>query len=157
MRANDALSGFVIIVLALAMIALTYGFPPFPGQKYGPSLFPRILGTGLIICGAMLIVRGAAAHRAGGHWIELAPWVREPWRCGAFVLTLSAILIYIAASEFVGFIPVAILFLGAMFAWLGVRPLTAVIASAAATIAIHWFFGALLRVPLPRGLLTNIL
>ena len=44
MRANDAISGLVLIVLALAMMALTMQFSGIPRQKYGPALFPRILG-----------------------------------------------------------------------------------------------------------------
>ena len=65
MRANDALSGLVLILLSLAMIALTLSFPAFPGQKYGPALFPRILGTGLIVCGAILIWNGINSRKAG--------------------------------------------------------------------------------------------
>jgi putative tricarboxylic transport membrane protein len=157
MRANDAISGLVLIVLSGAMIALTASFPDFPGQKYGPALFPRILGAGLIICGAILIWHGIVARRAGAPWGEIAPWMREPRRLGSFLLTLGMLVLYILASETVGFIPIALVFLGSLFLWLGVRPLTAVITAVLATAAIQYFFASLLRVPLPRGWLTNIL
>lgn len=158
MRANDALSGLIIIVLSLAMIAFTATFPAFPGQKFGPALFPRILGTGLILCGLLLIWNGIAARRAAGApWIEIAPWVREPWRLGSFVLVIALLIAYILVSETVGFIPVALAFLLALFFWLGVRPVTAVLTAIVATFAIHWFFATMLRVPLPRGWLTTIL
>ena len=157
MRANDAIAGLVLIVLSLAMIALTLGFPDFPGQKYGPALFPRILGVGLIVCGVLLVRNGLAARHAGAAWVEVAPWVYEPWRLGSFLLVLAMLLLYIVASETIGFIPIALVFLGGLFLWLGVRPVTAVVTALAATIAIHWFFGSMLRVPLPRGLLTNLL
>ena len=157
MRANDALSGFVIIVLSLAMIAFTTTFPAFPGQKFGPALFPRILGAGLILCGAALIRNGLAARKAGTSWVEIAPWVREPWRLTAFVLVLTLLIAYILVSETVGFIPMALAFPLALFFWLGVRPFTAVSTAVVATIGIHWFFASLLRVPLPRGWLTTIL
>ncbi len=39
MRANDAISGLVLIVLALAMIALTANFPSFPGRNTGRRCF----------------------------------------------------------------------------------------------------------------------
>jgi putative tricarboxylic transport membrane protein len=156
-RANDAISGLLLIVLSLAMIALTQSFPDFPGQKYGPALFPRILGAGLIMCGAVLIWNGLMARRAGAPWLDVAPWVYEPWRLTSFLLVLGMLLLYIVASETIGFIPIALVFLGGLFLWLGVRPITAVVTAFAATIAIHWFFGSLLRVPLPRGLLTDFL
>lgn len=157
MRANDALSGFVLIVLSLAMIAFTFTFPAFPGQKYGPALFPRILGTGLILCGFVLIWNGWAARKEGAKWLEIAPWVRDPWRLTSFFLVLALLLLYILLSETVGFIPIAFLFLLALFYWLGVRPITAIITAVVATLAIHWFFSNLLRVPLPRGWLNTIL
>jgi putative tricarboxylic transport membrane protein len=156
-RANDALSGLVLIVLAAAMIALTASFPSFPGQKYGPALFPRILGTGIIICGALLVWRGLAERRAGAPWVDVAPWVREPWRATSFVLVLAMLLLYILAAETIGFIPIAIVFLLALFLWLGVRPIPAVIIAVVATVVIFYFFAQTLRVPLPRGLLTNLL
>lgn len=157
MRANDALSGLVLILLALAMIAITTTFPAFPGQKYGPSLFPRILGTGIILCGAILIWQGLAARRVGAPWVQVAPWVFEPWRLGSFLLTLATLVVYILVSETVGFIPLAMLFLLGMFVWLGVRPLSAAVIAVASTLTIHWFFATLLRVPLPRGWLNSVL
>jgi putative tricarboxylic transport membrane protein len=156
-RANDIISGLVLIVLALAMMALTISFPAFPGQKYGPALFPRILGVGVIICGVFIIWNGLLARRAGAPWVEIAPWVYEPWRVGRFLLTLAMLLLYVLVSETVGFILVSLVFLGSLFLWLGVRPVTAVVTSIVATISIQYFFGTLLRVPLPRGWLTNIM
>jgi putative tricarboxylic transport membrane protein len=156
-RANDIISGLVLIILALAMMALTIDFPAFPGQKYGPSLFPRILGTGVIICGALIIMNGVRARRAGAPWVEIAPWVYEPWRVGSFLLTLAMVLLYILVADTVGFILIALVFLGSLFLWLGVRPVTAVLTAVITTIAIQYFFGTLLRVPLPRGWLTNVM
>jgi putative tricarboxylic transport membrane protein len=156
-RANDVISGLVLIVLSLAMIALTANFPEFPGQKYGPALFPRILGVGVIICGALIIMNGLRARRTGAPWVEIAPWVHEPWRVGSFLLTLVMLLLYILVSETVGFILIALVFLGSLFVWLGVRPLTALVVTVVATLSIQYFFGTLLRVPLPRGWLTNFM
>lgn len=157
MRANDAISGLILILLSLAMIAMTSTFPAFPGQPYGPSLFPRVLGTLLIICGALLIWRGLAARRTGAGWVEMAPWTREPWRIVSFFLMLGSLLLYILAGDTIGFIPIAIVILLALFLWFGVRPLSAVVTAVVATFAIHWFFATMLRVPLPRGVLDAIL
>ncbi|MEY9183425.1 putative tricarboxylic transport membrane protein [Bradyrhizobium sp. USDA 326] len=157
MRANDAIAGLVLIVLSIVMIALTASFPDFPGQKYGPSLFPRMLGAGLIVCGGILIWNGLTARRRGAPWVEFAPWVREPRRLATFLLVLILLLLYIFAAETVGFIPLALLFLGTLFLWLGVRPWIAVVTALVGTFTIYWFFATLLRVPLPRGWLNSIL
>jgi putative tricarboxylic transport membrane protein len=157
LRANDILSGLALIVFSLAMIALTLTFPDFPGQKFGPALFPRILGVGLTLCGAVLIRNGLAARRAGAPWLEHAPWTRDPWRVTSFLATLALLVVYILASESVGFIPIALVFLLVLFVWLGVRFVPAVLTAVVTTIAIYWFFSTMLRVPLPRGWLDAIL
>jgi putative tricarboxylic transport membrane protein len=157
MRANDAICGFVLMVFAAVMLTMAASLPEFPGQKYGPALFPRVMASGLLICGALLIWRGFTARVPGMRWVEFAPWTRDRWRLGSFFLMLGLILLYILVSDTVGFIPLGIVFLGALFLWFGVRPLTAVITAVMGTIVIHWFFSTLLRVPLPRGWLNTIL
>lgn len=157
MRANDAICGIVLILLAAVMIALAASLPEFPGQKYGPALLPRVLGTGLILCGGLLVWRGLATRTAGARWVEWAPWTRDRWRLGSFVLMLAMLLLYILVSETVGFIPLGVFFLLGLFLWFRVRLLSAVIVAIVATLTIHWFFATMLRVPLPRGWLNTIL
>ncbi len=158
MRANDILSGLALIVCSLAMIALTVSFPDFPGQKYGPALFPRILGAGLILCGAALVRNGLAARRAGAPWLELAPWTHEPWRVDeplahAWLCCWSISWPPRRSASFRS----RSCSCWRLFVWLGVRPVPAVLTAVVTTIAIHWFFSTMLRVPLPRGWLNAIL
>jgi putative tricarboxylic transport membrane protein len=157
LRANDAISGVVLIVFSLAMIAFTLSFPGYQGQKFGPALLPRILGVGLIVCGAILVRNGLLARRGGAPWLVMAPWVLDPRRLASFVLVLVMLLFYILTSETVGFIPTAVVFLTVPSLWLGVRPLLAIVTACVSTVVIYWFFASLLRVPLPRGWLTTIL
>jgi putative tricarboxylic transport membrane protein len=157
MRTNDTISGIVLIALGALMIYLTLGFPDFPGQKYGPSLFPRILASGLILCGVILAIRGLSAHSAGAPWVTFADWTREPRRLASFLMLPALVILYILVSEPIGFLPVAFAMLLFLFLWFRTRPLVAVVVAAAATWIVHWFFASMMRVPLPRGLLTNIL
>lgn len=156
MRANDAVSGLLLIALAAFMIALTANFPPFPGQRYGPALFPRLLGTGIILCGAILVVRGLIERRAGERWVTFAPWTREPWRVVSFFLTLALVLAYIVASETIGFLPVAFVFLVTLLIWFRVTPITALPLAFVSVLIVNYFFAHLMRVPLPRGFLNSI-
>lgn len=155
MRFNDAVVGFALIVLAGAMIAMTFAFPPFPGQKYGPSLFPRIIGGGIILFSLLLMLR---EWRGGGRpLLVLDGWARQPRRLASFALMLAAMLFYILASEPLGFMPTAFLTQLVLFLWFGVRPVTALVVATAMTIAVQYFFGNLMRVPLPRGILDSVL
>lgn len=157
MRVNDVVAGIVLIAISVFMFALTLSFPPFPGQKYGPSLFPRILAVAIIFCGVLLIIRGLKSRRAGEPWASVVPWMRQGPSVLSFLAIPLAILAYILLSEPIGFAPVAFAILGLLFAWFGVKPLNAVIIAAVSTWTIHFFFANLMRVPLPRGLLNYIL
>lgn len=155
MRFNDTVVGAAFLLIAGAMIAMTFSFPPFPGQKYGPSLFPRILGAGIILCSVLLILR--ERRSAGRPWLVIEDWVRQPGRLASFALMLAAMVFYLVASEPLGFIPTAFLIQLGLFLWFGVRPMTALIVAVCMTIAVQYFFGNLMRVPLPRGVLDSVL
>lgn len=157
MRFNDAVVGAAFLLIAAAMIAMTFSFPAFPGQQYGPSLFPRIIGAGIIGCSALLIVRGVRERATGGRWLQPDDWTGNPRRVASFALMLAAMAFYVVASEPLGFIPCAFLIQLVLFLWFGVRPLTAGVVAAAMTLLVHWFFGSMMRVPLPRGILDSVL
>lgn len=152
MRANDAVVGLVLILFAVAMFAVTLSFPAFPGQNYGPSLFPRILASGIAIGGLLLVGRGLIARRAGADWLTMDPWTREPHLVINFVGVLAALVFYIFAAETLGFIPTAFVILAGLIWRLGSRPPIALLVAAGTTVVIQWFFGGIMRVPLPRGI-----
>ena len=157
MQANDAVTGAIFTVLAVVIFFVAGTFPDFPGQRYGPALFPQILAVGLGCCGLLLIARGVRARQQGGAWIALDGWARNPVHVISLLLVLALVTIYILISEAIGFLLVAFGLLLILMLWFGVKPLTAVITSAIATYVTHWFFGSMMRVPLPRGILTDYL
>jgi putative tricarboxylic transport membrane protein len=131
-------------LIGLAAILLARDFPPIPGQVYGPALFPVALGAGLALCailvalqapvpaGAPATVRGriAALGAALAPLLVMLGWDVMGWPLMAF--GLGAALLMLA----------------------GTRPVPALLAGAAVA-ALTWvIFAMVLRVPLPRGLLT---
>jgi putative tricarboxylic transport membrane protein len=157
MRVNDAISGAVLILFGCVVFWLTLSFPPFPGQKYGPSLFPRILAVGLMVCGGLLVIRGLRHRTVGAPLVSIADDLRSGRAVASLFAILGAILFYIVASERLGFLLASGAILLALFLWFRVRLVTALIVAPVATWIIHWFFGSVMRVPLPRGLLTNFI
>ena len=157
MRVNDIVSGTILIAAAAAMVAYTRTFPSFPGQHYGPDLFPRILGVLLIIFGGLLVVRGLRARVAGAPLVSAPEWATRASGLVSVGLVLGVILAFVLFQNVIGFIPLGIVSLVGLFLWFGVKPLQAGLIGVASILIIHWFFSSLMRVPLPRGLLDPFL
>ncbi|WP_137176564.1 tripartite tricarboxylate transporter TctB family protein [Roseomonas sp. AR75] len=154
MRLNDALLGAILLGFAGWVWWMTTFFPAFPGQDYGPNLFPRILAGAIGVCGLLLILRGL---RSRAPLVMLDGWTREPARLVSFLLIPGAALFYILVSDFLGFIPTAFLILLVLALWFRARLLVALPVAAGVTLTVHWFFSGLMRVPLPRGLMDPLL
>lgn len=154
MRLHPSLLGLLLTALAAAFFGYTFTFPAFPGQKYGPELFPRAIALGIALCGLVLIVRG---WRSGMPWLSLDPALREPRRLVSLLATLGAVVFYLLAAPALGFLPVAAILIGALAWWFGSRVWVAVAAGVVASLVVHWFFASIMRVPLPRGLFMQLL
>ena len=150
MKLNDAVWGVLLLALAGAVLWNIQGFPRIPGQNIGPAAFPGVLAVALAACAVLLIVRGVGAGGARASW---GAWLRSPRHVGNFALTVGAIVFYIAAVHWLGFLFTATLILLALFLKLRVRPLLAVVVALAAVFVIHLVFYKVLRVSLPWGVL----
>jgi putative tricarboxylic transport membrane protein len=153
MKVNDAVFGLALAALGGTVLVSVQGFPKIPGQSVGPALFPGLIAAGLCIAGLLLVVRGLR-ERAGAPWFQWDEWVRSPRHVLALAVLLGSIVFYIAAANWLGFLPVALVILTSMFSVLRVPPARALLLAAVATLVIHFAFYKLLRVPLPWGLLT---
>lgn len=154
MRLHDTLLGLVFMALAAAFFAYTFTFPEFVGQRYGPSLFPRLLALGIFACGAVIALRG---RRSGAPWLQWRPEMREPRRLLAFAAVPGAVVLYLLVAERLGFLPTAAVVVGGLSWLFGVRGLKAVLLGIGVALAVQWFFGSLMRVPLPRGIFMALL
>jgi len=157
-KLSDTIWGLLLLLLSLAVLWHIQSFPPMPGQRFGPAVFPGVTATALGVCALMLIVKGLAHRRAAGDehvWGSLAPWTRSARHVTAFLLVIGVNVLYIVVSTPLGFIPTAVAYLSALFLVFGVRarwilPLAIVI-----TLVIHYVFYKLLKVPLPWGVLER--
>lgn len=153
MRFNDLVSGAIMIAAALLVIVLTLRFPEFPGQNYGPAVFPRLLSVLMILCGLLMVIRGYASWRAGAPLAEIPSWARDPVNVVSALLVLGSALAYIFILDAIGFVPLTLVVLLILFLWFKVRVPVAVVTAFVAAFGINWFFASLMRVPLPRGLM----
>jgi len=153
-KLNDAVFGLLLLALAVTVLVVTASYPAVPAQRVGPALFPSLIAIGLAIGGLILVVRGWRVHSQVAM-IRLDPWVRSPRHVAGVLAVVGSVVFYVAAVDRLGFLLTSFAMLTALFRMFGVRWKRTVITAAIATLAIHFAFYKLLRVPLPWGFLTS--
>lgn len=155
MRFNDSVFGVVLIAFAIAEIAYAQTFPRLHGQDYGPDLFPTIIGAGLLIIGAILIVRGVA-QLASVPLMTLGDWAQDRNNVINVALLIGGVVFYILFSSRLGFVPTSMLVLSVLLFRLGSSWLVSISTALVTTLVIHTLFAKVLLVPLPWGLLQPV-
>lgn len=154
MKLNDTILGALFALLGVVVLWHVQSFPVIPGQKFGAALFPGVVAAGLVICGALLSIRGVRAR--GVRLLAIDDWARDPVTVLRFLSVPVGLLFYVLTSNFLGFHIAATL---AMLTWLlvfGLKPLWAVPLAIGFPIMMHLAFYKILRVPLPWGLLEKV-
>lgn len=151
MTIGDATSGLLAALIGVAVVVEALTFPPMPGQPIGPAVFPSIVGAGLIVAGAVLIVTSMRRRTA------TADALRDGTRPTLnFALVLVGLLFYAFAVNRLGFLLTAAVFLSVLFLAFGVRRARILPIAIAVTLVVHYAFYTLLRVPLPWGVLEGL-
>jgi putative tricarboxylic transport membrane protein len=150
LKLNDAVFGAIFLALALLVLWTIQGYPRIPGQNVGPAAFPGAVAGLLALCAVLLIVQGMRA-RAGAPWFERGAWTREPRQLIGFAVTIAGLLLYVLASERLGFLLTGIVMLLSLMLALRVKWGMALLVSVLSTLVIHIAFYKGLRVPLPWG------
>lgn len=158
MKLNDAVWGVLLALLGAAILVHVQSFPNIPGQNVGPALFPGAVAAAMCVCALLLIGRGLAArrHGAAAAWIEAPGWLRSRRHLLAFGVLVASSLFYLLAVQRLGFVLTAFVCLTALMSVLRVRPVVALPVALVMTLAIHYAFYKLLRVPLPWGVLQGV-
>ena len=172
MKSNDVPIGAGLLVLALLILWHVSSFPPAPGQPYNAALFPGIAGSRPGAGGdradrhrARKKQRDRSALASGRRRRSRAPRATSqdagsardrqvPSRLLAILFTAGAIVFYLIAANFLGFIITGIDHPGG--ADVGLRrhvPRARCRSRSSARWLIHLAFYKLLSVPLPWGLL----
>ncbi|RGP35146.1 tripartite tricarboxylate transporter TctB family protein [Pseudotabrizicola alkalilacus] len=157
MQIHDTVIGTLLALLGIAVVWHVSSFPSVAGQIYGPDLFPRLTGIGLLIFGGMLVLRGL--RTAQGRWKGLAMPDAGTLRLGALaaLYILVAVLALVLFGETLGFqILVFIILLVGLIASFR-RPVASLTLAVVLTVAFDMIFRVLLRVPVPSGVLTGVL
>jgi len=155
MKVNDALIGAALVALGAVVLWHIQGFPPMPGQKYGPAWFPGLIAGGLIACGALLVVARLRAATPEAL-LTLPEWTRRLRPVASVASVIAGLVFYVFAVDTMGFHITSAALLLVWSRLLGASWRLAVPVSLAATVVIHLAFYKLLKVPLPWGVLERV-
>jgi len=152
MQLDDRLIGVLAVIGGIAVITGTFDLRDVPGQQFGSAFFPRIVGSALMITGAVLFW----SAKGGGPWIALPDGMRGRSAYSG-IAVLSAGVFWLLAAPHLGFMVTTFWTMAALMLLAGGRLLTSLVISAGMTILLHLIFATLLRVPLPFGFLERLL
>lgn len=156
MKVSDAISGAVFIALAGAIFWFTKDFRQMPGQDYGAGFFPRLIAVFMAGLGLILVVQGLRA-RISVPWVEFGDWLRSPRHIGNAVVVIAVLIFYIQVSDRLGFLITGFVALCVLLLWLRgpAHWLSSLVISGLCVVGLQAFFGHVLRVPLPWGVLQG--
>lgn len=152
MKFNDAITGIVVALLGAAIVSQAWYFPTAQHIPYGPGFLPTVLGTGLVLCGAVLIAGGIAARHTQGM-AQFGAWVRSPRHVIGFALILASLGFYALFADDIGHLACSIIILFTLVYFLSRSLLRAMVVAIVASLGIQLFFVQILLVPLPWGIL----
>ena len=142
----DSALGVVFVLGGAAILQQALAMQTLPGMNVGPGLFPSIVGAGMAIMGVALTIQGWIVRDTPED--EAQPLVT--W----FALGIVAALVVVTlVMPYLGFLVAGTLFAVVVVLLSGGKWLSAVIFSPIAAASIYFTFTALMRVPLPRGIL----
>ncbi|MGV3651930.1 MAG: tripartite tricarboxylate transporter TctB family protein [Devosia sp.] len=152
----DVVLGLIFAALGGALFTLALSYRNMPGMPVGAGLFPRIVGGGMVVFGAVLALQGWFTRPA--LVAADAPAEDEHARTGkldwTYVgLVLGAIVATIFLMPVLGFLLTSFVFCIFIVRLSGGSWLSAIIFSPVMTYLTYLGFYHGFRVPLPRGLL----
>ncbi len=169
MKVSDRVTGLMLVVLGAFAYWGGSLLPPVPGQQVGPDVFPMVIGAGLAICGAFImlgvgrtfeeeeaIITSASGDVAKAEALEpdrgfLEGFLRDGWKV---LIPPGSLFFYYFASEKLGFWITATLMVFVLAWSQGAKLKWAAALAVFAPIFVHLVFYKLLRVPLPFGILN---
>ena len=142
---QDMIAAVVIIMVGVAAFVLSL---VMPGKA---SMFPKIVSSGLMVLGVLLIFDSIRKIRKD------MPTDEEPARLGEFqspVVVLALLILYVLAVIYIGFYISTPAMLVIYMYFMGIRNIKTILITTAVVMAfVYCLFTLQLCVPLPAGIL----
>jgi len=152
MRLPDFWTGLAFAIFGVTIALLAQGFHVSAGAA-SPKLLPTIIGSIMAVLGGVIALRG---WRNAGD-VAMPAWVSSPQQMALIAFIPVAIIAYAVLAPVLGSMIVAVVIVTAHCLLYGVKPLTAAIVGVAAGLVVSLLFSHLLGIPLPQGILEEMI
>jgi putative tricarboxylic transport membrane protein len=156
MKFSDVINGTLVMIAGIAIFLEARTFPAVPGQRFGASFFPSVVGGVLAFAGLALAL--SAVLRGEYKPYATAPeWIQSRKKLFSFILIILSVLFYIFAVEYIGFIVTIILIVFGLQVWLGAGKVRSMLVAIGSSLVFYMIFSVLLRVPLQSGIVERFI
>jgi putative tricarboxylic transport membrane protein len=145
---RDQINGGAVLVLGSAVVFFSRQLNYWSEYTPGPGFFPFWIGVGFLTCGLLLLLR--KPFRTSLE--EKRPFFsKKTWKVGFILMTLTGAIVLVPVLG----LPTGL----ALFAGLSMRIagrhswILCTLAAASSVAGLHFVFGTLLDIPLPKGFL----
>ncbi|MGM8850143.1 MULTISPECIES: tripartite tricarboxylate transporter TctB family protein [Salinicola] len=155
---RDFLLGLAFVIGGGVVIAVARTYPTMPALQFGPSLFPSLIGGGMVIGGLVLALTRVGRLRSAFAGPRSQTTSYDYRSLLISLLPCALIVFYILTSEFLGAPLCMALSMLLLMQVRGAKLWLSLIVSIVIAAAIYLLFSRYLLIPLPEGtLLSQIL
>ncbi len=162
MNIKNILFGIFLFVLAFLIFYFGWSFPAYKirGESLpGPKFFPFTLAIVLIMLGVYYIIKSVVMIKMKKLPRDAEIAFEEKFTFEGvknIVAVVAAIVFFVPIIELLGFILGTIIVSSILMIILNVKVLRSIIYSTILAVMIFLIFGTLFRIPLPEGIIMNI-
>ena len=156
MKMNDILNGVLAATAGIAIFVKARTFPAIPGQRFGASFFPGVVGGTLVLAGLVLAI-SSVVRKQTKPWLTVLPAMRSARGIVSFALIFASGLFYIFVSQYIGFIVTIFIIMFGLQLWFGGTWRSALLAALGCSLGFYVVFAVVLRVPLQYTAIERLL
>lgn len=156
MKMNDILNGVLTATAGIAIFVKARTFPAIPGQRFGASFFPGVVGGTLVLAGLVLAI-SSVVRKQTKPWLTVLPAMRSARGIVSFALIFASGLFYIFVSRYLGFIFTIFIIMFGLQLWFGRKWRTSLLAALGCSLGFYVVFAVVLRVPLQDTAIERLL
>ena len=156
MKMNDILNGVLATTAGIAIFVKARTFPAIPGQRFGASFFPGVVGGTLVLAGLVLAI-SSVVRKQTKPWLTVLPAMRSARGIVSFALIFASGLFYIFVSQYIGFIFTIFIITFGLQLWFCGKWRSSLLAALGCSLGFYVVFAVVLRVPLQDTAIERLL